>query len=82
MKSKKQTVVLGLSGGVDSAVSCYLLLKQGYNVIPVFMQNWDTVINNDIKGHNKKIPDGCESNVDYLAAKKVANFFKLKFHFV
>ncbi|XQP56054.1 MAG: tRNA 2-thiouridine(34) synthase MnmA [Mycoplasmoidaceae bacterium] len=77
---KKKTVVLGLSGGVDSAVSCYLLLKQGYKVIPVFMQNWDTVINNDIKGHNKKLPDGCESNVDYLAAKKVADFFKLKLH--
>ncbi len=78
--NKKQTVVLGLSGGVDSAVSCYLLLKQGYKVIPVFMQNWDTVINNDIKGHKKKLPDGCESNVDYLDAKKVAKFFKLKLH--
>lgn len=80
MKGKKETVVLGLSGGVDSAVSCYLLLKQGFNVIPVFMQNWDTIINNDIKGHNKKLPDGCESNIDYLAAKKVADFFKLKLH--
>lgn len=81
MKNKKQkTVVLGLSGGVDSAVSCYLLLKRGYNVIPVFMKNWDSVINDDIKGHSKKIPDGCESNVDYLAAKKVANFFHLKLH--
>lgn len=73
-------VVLGLSGGVDSAVSCYLLLKAGFHVIPVFMQNWDTVINNDIKGHSKKLPDGCESNVDYLAAKKVADFFHLKLH--
>lgn len=80
MKSKKKTVVLGLSGGVDSAVSCHLLLKQGYNVIPVFMQNWDTVINNDIKGHNKKLPDGCESNVDYLEANKVAKHFHLKLH--
>ncbi len=80
MKNKHKTVVLGLSGGVDSAISCYLLLKAGYNVIPVFMQNWDTVINNDIKGHNKKLPDGCESNVDYLDALKVAKFFKLKLH--
>lgn len=81
MNNKKQkTVVLGLSGGVDSAVSCYLLLKQGYKVIPVFMQNWDTVINNDIKGHQKALPDGCESNVDYLAAKQVADFFHLQLH--
>jgi len=80
MNKKQKTVVLGLSGGVDSAVSCYLLLKQGFKVIPVFMQNWDTVINNDIKGHSKKLPDGCESNVDYLAAKQVADFFKLKLH--
>ena len=79
-KNHKPKVVLGLSGGVDSAVSCHLLLKQGYEVIPVFMQNWDTVINNDIKGHNKSLPDGCESNVDYLAAKQVADFFHLKLH--
>ncbi len=73
-------VVLGLSGGVDSAVSCYLLLKQGYQVIPVFMQNWDTVVNNDIKGHNKNLPSGCESNIDFLVAKKIAAFFHLKIH--
>ena len=79
-KMKNKKVVLGLSGGVDSAVSAYLLLKQGYEVIPVFMQNWDTVANNDIKGHTKKIIDGCESNIDYLDAKKVCDFLRLKLY--
>ena len=75
---KNKVVVLGLSGGVDSAVSFYLLKKMNYKVIPIFMQNWDTVANNDIRGHNKKIPDGCESNLDYLSAKKIADFFHTK----
>ena len=63
-------VVVGMSGGVDSAVSAYLLKKQGYNVVGLFMKNWDSNINNDKEG----ITDGvCPQELDYRDAKNVCD---------
>lgn len=79
--NNKKTVVVGLSGGVDSAVSALLLKQQGYNVIGVFMQNWDTVVNNDIKGHLSNTNDiGCDAKQDYLDAQAVAKALDIKIY--
>ena len=67
-----QRVVLGLSGGVDSAVAAYLLKQQGYEVIAVFMRNWDSSLNNDVLGNPTNGDDICPQEQDYNDAKKVA----------
>ena len=63
-------VVVGMSGGVDSAVAAYLLKKQGYEVVGLFMKNWDSNINNDIEGITDDI---CPQEKDYIDAKKVCD---------
>ena len=65
-------IMVGLSGGVDSAVAAYLLKSQGHEVIGAFMRNWDSMANNDILGNNNK-GDICPQEQDYLDAKAVAD---------
>ena len=70
MKSKK--VVIALSGGVDSSVAAYLLKKQGYSLIGLFMKNWHD--------ENATISDECpwleDSNDAMLVADKLNIPFK------
>ncbi len=63
-------VVVGMSGGVDSAVAAYLLKKQGYEVVGLFMKNWDSNINNDIEGITD---DVCPQELDFRDAKAVCD---------
>lgn len=73
-------VVVGLSGGVDSAVSAYLLMKQGYEVIGLFMRNWDSAANNDILGNPSLDDEICPQEQDYQDALKVANHLGIKLY--
>ncbi len=66
-----KTVVIGMSGGVDSSVAAILLKKQGYNVIGLYMRNWDSSINNDILGNPTLNNNICPQEQDYNDALKV-----------
>jgi len=59
----KERVVVGLSGGVDSAISAWLLKQQGYEVVGLFMKNWE---DDDDDEH-------CSSRQDWLDAAAVAD---------
>ena len=65
-------VMIGLSGGVDSAVAAYLLKKQGYEVVAGFMRNWDAIANGDILGNPTLNNSCCPQEADYEDAKLVA----------
>lgn len=73
-----KTVVVGMSGGVDSSVAAYLLKKEGYNVIGLFMRNWDSFTNGEIDGVTKS--DICPQEQDYNDALKVCNELGIELH--
>jgi tRNA-specific 2-thiouridylase len=59
----KHRVVVGLSGGVDSAVTAHLLKQQGHEVVGIFMKNWEDDDDSEY----------CSSNVDFVDAAAVAD---------
>lgn len=74
-----KTVVVGMSGGVDSSVAAYRLLQDGYHVIGLFMRNWDSFTNNDIEG-NPNAGDICPQEQDYNDAKEVCDKLGIELH--
>ena len=73
-------VVVGISGGVDSSVAALLLKKQGYEVIGLFMRNWDTSVNGDILGNPDLNNDICPQEQDYNDAKLVCDKLGIELH--
>ncbi len=70
--SPKQRVVVGLSGGVDSAVTAYLLKQQGHEVIGIFMKNWEDDDDSEY----------CSSNIDFVDAAAVADVIGIEIEHV
>lgn len=73
MKDNSKTrVVVGMSGGVDSSVTALLLKEQGYDVVGVFMKNWDDTDENGV----------CTATEDYKDVAKVANQIGIPYYSV
>lgn len=70
----KRKVVIGLSGGVDSSVAAWMLKEQGYEVIGLFMRNW-----NDSTG---VLEADCTYEDDVMFAEMVAARIGIPFHVV
>jgi len=68
----KQRVVVGLSGGVDSAVTAHLLKSQGHEVIGIFMKNWEDDDDSEY----------CSSNIDFVDAAAVADVIGIEIEHV
>ena len=69
MNNSKKTVVVGMSGGVDSSVSAYLLKEKGYKVVGLFMQNWQS-----------EPGEVCTSEIDFEDASKVCDMLDIPLH--
>jgi tRNA-uridine 2-sulfurtransferase len=69
---KPQRVVVGLSGGVDSAVTALLLKKQGHEVVGIFMKNWE----------DEDDDEHCSSNLDFIDAAAVADVIGIEIEHV
>ena len=80
MEKKNIKVMVGLSGGVDSAIAAYLLLKEGYDVSAGFMRNWDAIANGDFLGNPTLNNDCCPQEADYYDAVKVAEKLGIKLY--
>jgi len=80
MSTPRRRVVVGLSGGVDSAVSAHLLKQQGHEVIGVFMKNWED------DDTSADAADGstsyCSSRQDFLDAASVADVIGIELEHV
>ena len=73
MADNSQTrVVVGMSGGVDSSVTALLLKRQGYDVVGVFMKNWDDTDENGV----------CTATEDYKDVAKVASQIGIPYYSV
>lgn len=68
----KQRIVVGLSGGVDSAVTAWLLKQQGHEVIGIFMKNWEGDDDSEF----------CSSNIDFVDAAAVADVIGIEIEHV
>ncbi|MCW5196497.1 tRNA 2-thiouridine(34) synthase MnmA [Buchnera aphidicola (Pemphigus obesinymphae)] len=69
-KKNTQKVIVAMSGGVDSSVSAWLLLKQKYQVEGLFMKNWEE---NDTDSY-------CAAHQDLLDAQEVCNKLGIYLH--
>ena len=73
-------VIVGMSGGVDSAVAAYLLKKDGYEVEGLFMRNWDSLVNNDVSGNPNLGNDICPQEQDYNDALEACRILDIPLH--
>ena len=72
-------VVIGMSGGVDSSVAAIVLQKQGYEVIGLFMRNWDSLADGEMNGPTTK-SGICPQEEDYNDAKEVCDKLGIPLH--